>query len=140
MVLVRERMLDIVDVIRNEIHAGMQQVAAFVEAIEKTDRLAADCTVPLEFRTLRGKVDSTISNLKKYDLLFPSVLEVVEQTEHLVDSFSERFMDWAEGKPKFMTVTEAMEHFQRSRSTIYRWIKSGRIDAMKQGRFWRIAV
>lgn len=39
-----------------------------------------------------------------------------------------------------MTVRQAAKHFGVSRSTIYRWIRKGKLSAYKKGRSWRITL
>ena len=39
--------------------------------------------------------------------------------------------------PKLYTTPEVMEIFGVTRLTVYRWIKSGKIEALKIGKDWR---
>lgn len=59
--------------------------------------------------------------------------------EEMVNKQVDRF--WAWTNRRIINVTEACEVFNRSRSTIYRWIKQGKLpNAIKVRGRWQIAI
>lgn len=82
------------------------------------------------------RLDTIISNVldKARDQSLDTY--IVEET---VSIQLDRFWAWA--KRRIIDVTEACKVFNRSRSTIYRWIKQGKLaHAIKENGRWRIAL
>lgn len=62
---------------------------------------------------------------------------------YLLDGYINRQIErfWAWSHRRIITVSEACKIFNRSRSTIYRWIKQGRLPhAIKEKGRWQIAL
>lgn len=62
----------------------------------------------------------------------------LRQVDEYISQQVDRFWTWIHRR--IVTVKEACEIFGRSRSTIYRWIKNGRLAAVKQKGKWKIAL
>lgn len=80
------------------------------------------------------------TNLDEYSAYYPGLRELVNELSEDIDEMGSRFNQRIETEVSVISTNEAMERFSRSRSTIYRWIKNGKLKAEKQGRQWAIFI
>lgn len=139
MVLISEKIASIVEHAHNELSSALKEMAAFVETVERTpgpveSRSAITMT---ELSTLCQRLTT---DLNKYTLFFEEIHGVVSTADDAVENLADRFKkrSFEPGIP--INSAQAMELFSRSRSTIYRWIKSGKLKAEKRGRRWVIFI
>jgi hypothetical protein len=95
-------------------------------------------SVGYELSALSSKVQHISTELDKYSLFDSSVMEYTDSIDLQLERFADRFWSWT--NRRFISVTEATELYGKSRSTIYRWLKSGKLNGQKQSYRWVIAV
>ena len=84
---------------------------------------------------LNNAIAKVYEKAKKQSYDLSQILLIEEEVNKQVDRF------WAWTKRKVVNVKEACKIFNRSRSTIYRWIKQGKFaNAIKVKGKWRIAL
>jgi excisionase family DNA binding protein len=140
MAIVAEKVLYTLDVLKSEMYSSLQRIVMFVSTIERDYFLPGliDCTFINEIGDLVKHTQVVIDELSKWVLFDADLQEYIRQMENAVDMWTDRFLKWSQRKP--ISVSEAVDIFHRSRSTIYRWIKKGKLNARKSGRYWVIAV
>lgn len=139
MTLIAEALSVTVASIRSELSSAMEQMAAYVEQVErKPGKIETDCSKIITGLSVTCQDLNT--KLDKYSLFFSDIPEIVHTTDDAIEFLADRYLSRSKQVGLPMTTAEAMAHFNRSRSTIYRWIKSGKIEAVKKGRRWIILV
>ena len=78
----------------------------------------------------------SLENTRRYAYLGEEFQTFIETAENEIDGIIQSFMAWTE--QQVMTAKEAAEKYNRSTSTIYRWIKQGKLEGRKNGRRWEI--
>lgn len=137
--LISEKVSITVDHIRTELGAALRQMASYVEAIEK--RPGEIEVSALDDIMLFSEVcQASMKELSKYSMFFGDIAETINTTDDTIELLADRFLDRARLPGLPVSTAQAMEHFDRSRSTIYRWIKSGKLKAEKQGRRWVVFI
>jgi excisionase family DNA binding protein len=139
MTLVAELVNDNMDYIKRELFAAISQHVGFIRSLEKNHffpHLMAEDSLVMTVTESAAAVESLNDELKKYVLFDPSLEKALDKVEDLVGTVADRFIDW--NIRKTMTVKEAAQLHNRSASTIYRWIKQGKLDATKVNRRWVI--
>lgn len=132
---------DTIQYLKAELQAAIDQQKGFVRDLEKAYFIPQGDPwneYSPALHELGATVEVACDNLKKYGIFDPSLIEFADQAEDSVGDAADQFMAWAFRRG--VTVKEAAEIYSRSKSTIYRWIKSGKLDAVKVGRRWVIAV
>lgn len=104
--------------------------------VEYFDPREAKWEVVQAFSEMSAAID--FAELEKLKLFDDSLEDFIAGIEHAAQGIAERFKQWTQRE--MINTRQAMEHYGRSRSTIYRWIKSGKLTARKVGRFWQIAL
>lgn len=78
----------------------------------------------------------SIDEFRQYVYLGKEFESFIETIELETDRIIQDFMGWTERKA--LTAKEIAEKYNRSTSTVYRWIKQGKLEARKNGRRWEI--
>ena len=139
MTLIAEALSHTVASIRSELFSAVEQMACYVELVERTPgKIETDCSKILTGLSMTCQELNT--KLDKYSMFFSDIPEIVYTTDDAIESLADRYLTRSKQVGLPMTTAEAMVHFNRSRSTIYRWIKSGKVEAVKKGRRWIILV
>lgn len=124
-----------------------------------------DGAAGVHYSNLVADCSEQCSILLGYELSFPQVTDEVLQADERLDRLGTLFERLGRGNlvdltevaaamalavpveeeaevaaPKEISTREAMELYSRSRSTIYRWIKSGKLNAIKRDRRWVILL
>lgn len=76
-----------------------------------------------------------LERLDKYKL-FPRMASFIDTVEDELDRLVDRFFQWSDRV--VIDTKAAAEKYDRSPSTIYRWIKQGKLDAKKVNGRWEI--
>jgi excisionase family DNA binding protein len=139
-VIIADKIHDLITDLKRQMKHVVTQCSYFINGLETSDFFPelADASVAIRMVDLSNQLQSLNDELNKYVLFQPQLQEEVDQVDDLIASFGDRFVKWMNRTT--ISVTEATLRFNRSRSTIYRLIKSGKINAIKIGRFWVIAV
>lgn len=87
---------------------------------------------------LQNQVEACISYLEKFMTLGFDLADYINSVYDRTERATDIFFAWS-GR-KVVSVKEACEIHGKSRSTIYRWIKQGKLQAVKEGRKWVIAA
>lgn len=74
-------------------------------------------------------------SIESYSVI-PEFREFIETVEEEITKLVGRFQRWT--KTRYLNTVEAGEKHGRSRSTVYRWIKSGKLQARKRNGRWFI--
>lgn len=139
MALIAERLSITVEYIRAELKSAVGQLATYVETLERTPGQIHAGTLD-EIMNYTQTCLGSMQELAKYGAFFGDIADTIVDTDNLIETFADRYLDRARLPGLPMSTAQAMEHFSRSRSTIYRWIKSGKIKAEKHGRRWTVFV
>lgn len=137
MTLISDKLSFKVEHIREELTSALTQMAAYVDLMEKTPgQIETNCTTTIT--SLSTNCQDLSYELGKYSLFFANVANVVTDTDDRIEFLADRYLERSKKIGIPISTAQAMEHFNRSRSTIYRWIKSGKLKAEKQGHRWVI--
>lgn len=139
MALIADKISLTVDTIRLELNSAIHQMSAYVEQVERTPgQVTTNCSNVIT--TLSMTCQELTGKLGKYSLFFADLSDVITETDETVEALADRYLKRSKQEGLPVSTTEAMEHFNRSRSTIYRWIKSGKVHAEKHGRRWVVFI
>jgi excisionase family DNA binding protein len=138
--VISDKIHDLISNLKLQLQHVVTQAIYFVSGLERTDFYPelANTSVAIRMVKLSDHMQSLNDELSKYVIFQLELQQEVDQVNDMIAALGERFVKWM--KRERISVTEALVRFSRSRSTIYRWIKSGKINAIKVGRFWVIAV
>lgn len=137
MVLVAEEIFQTIEHIKDELRTAVFQHVGYVRALERTSFFPALITGADHMHTMNElavTVDETIDELEKYAIFDRSLEELCEEVRDLVGEAADRFTSW--NFRRTCSAKEAAEMHNRSVSTIYRWIREGRLDATKVNGRW----
>jgi excisionase family DNA binding protein len=135
--MLADKVFDTIDHLKDELLAAVRQHVGFVRYLEKNDffpHLLTDSSYADTLRELAVAVESVNDELRKYAIFDSSLGNDTDAVDDLVGTVADRFMDWHFRKS--MSVKEAAQYHNRSTSTIYRWIKQGKLDATKANNRW----
>ena len=110
-----------------------------LESIEQKywNPLAAPVTVGSLWSESMNYAWEELGNMEKYRL-FPQMSQFIDMAELELERLVDRFFEWSERE---VTDTKTIaEKYDRSASTIYRWIKQGKLNAKKVNGRWEILV
>jgi hypothetical protein len=139
MVPISEKVILAAESIHKELTSALAQMAAHVELVEKTHGpVSSDHGV--QMIEMSSVCQNLTIELHKYTLFFGEIADVVTHMDDEVDQLGARFKERSLSPGIPATTAQAMEHFHRSRSTIYRWIKNGRLPAEKRGYRWTVFI
>jgi hypothetical protein len=139
MVLIADQISGTVDSIRIQLHSAIHQMSAYVEQVERTPgKVSTNCSNIIT--TLSVTCQDLTVKLDRYSLFLPNLSDIIVETDETVEALADRYLKRSKQEGLPMSTTDAMNHFNRSRSTIYRWIKSGKIHAEKHGYRWTIFI
>lgn len=137
MASIAEKVFDTIDHLKVELTAAVRQHVGFIRYLEKNDffpHLIADSSYAQTLAELASAVESVNDELRKYVLFDSSLDYETEAVSDLVGTIADRFIDW--NFRKSMSVKETAAFHERSTSTIYRWIRQGKLDATKVNGRW----
>lgn len=139
-ILIADHITSVVEMLKEKVEAALQTHLAFVENLERHHfhPELAECTLPLYFTDQANYIDAINEQIKRYSLLDSSLAAYTDDIDELIGLIADRFMSWTQRK--LVSTKEAMQIFKRSKSTIYRWIRAGKLNAQKQGGRWQIFV
>lgn len=124
--------------VRGEVFNSLFKLEKLIEHIEKEFFNPKDATSELgmywnkQVTALRDRIYGLQDDYK----LFPEMVDFLQTVDGEVDKIVKRFWKWADRE--IVTVKEAAEMIGRSRWTVYRWIKAGKLIGQKVGRCWQI--
>jgi excisionase family DNA binding protein len=151
----------------HEINEAINQMAAFVELVEANPNPVNFPELAEVITGLSMKAQLRNANFSRYGLFFDPepIDDVVRNFDDTIELLADRFFQACgptddgriavtpmelpqpvevlalpPAQRESITTRDAMERFGKSRSTIYRWIKSGKLSAEKQGRNWIIFI
>lgn len=134
-----ESVRNTIRVLQNELGGIIAEMKRFVEHCETA------CLVPVVaegqiassyMARLAERFDKKLIQLDKYKAFDRTADEVAATAMDQQESVADQLIDWMSRKG--ITVAEAAQKFNRSKSTIYRWIKAGKLAAAKRDRRWII--
>jgi excisionase family DNA binding protein len=139
-ILIADTIAHIVYKLKDQLVRALIQHESFVIHLEDTHLHPelADCTIPCEFDQSTRRVEKIKEQVEQYSLFDPSLLDYIEQVDQEIGNIADRFLGWAHRK--MISTREAMDKFGRSQSTIYRWIRSGKLQAVKERGRWLISA
>jgi hypothetical protein len=135
---------DVVDLqitqLKSKQQSVLRKLKCFIMNLEQNEFYPSllPLSVGQEYGSLSTRVQYINTELDKYDLFDASVVQYTDSIDSQLEGIADRFWDYM--NRKFFSVTEAMGLVGKSRSTIYRWIKSGKLVAQKENRRWVIAM
>lgn len=133
--------IDVIGVLKEELSMALDSYTQFIEHLENEVVLPESIvgnSVFIEIEKYASYIQFLSDEMRKYIPFDEALEECVAATEEFVEEIADRFLRFMYRKT--MTTREAMDHFGKSRSTIYRWIRCGKLNAIKQGRHWVVAV
>jgi excisionase family DNA binding protein len=136
-IMLADKVYDTIDHLKHELHAAVTQHVGFVRYLEKNDffpHLLTDSSYAETLAQLAVAVESVNDQLRKYSIFDSSLEHDTDHVDDLVGTVADRFIDWHYRKT--MRVKDAAMYHNRSASTIYRWIKQGKLDATKVNGKW----
>lgn len=139
-ILIADKIADAVQSLKDQMIQALIHHTSFVTHLEDTHLHPelADCTIPCDFDVSTTRLEGIKEQVQRYSLFDPSLLSYVDEVDQEIGDLADRFLDWA--NRKMISTKDAMEKFSRSQSTIYRWIRSGKLKAVKEKGRWLIAA
>lgn len=138
-ITIAEKVVDVLDVLKHELQDAINQCACFVESLERQiTPNTEDISYMRKMDGFSSRIQTVNRELSKYTLFKPELEQEVDQVDDTVEALADRFLKWA--RRKVINTTDAMGIFKRSRSTIYRWIRAGKLAAQKINGRWAIIV
>lgn len=124
-----------------------ERKSAMMEYVVQNERLLESITWsywnPSSAPTKVGRIWSEAMNTAWDELkdlesfsFHPEINEFLVTIEDELDSLVDKFFDWT--NREVISAKEAAETYNRSTSTIYRWIKQGKLQAKKVRGRWQI--
>lgn len=116
----------------SEVIAGLEQTVFFRPQDASFD-LIGDLTRHVD------TINKMVDQLSYYTRFYPSLRYYIDEVYDIQDELTVRFYKWS--TRQLMSVKEYAQYCGKSVSTIYRWIKQGKLIAAKNPRGrWAIAV
>lgn len=128
-----------VEGLNHEALSHIRQLRQFVSWAESRffDPMDASTEVPSILNELADPAWELHEQLEKLGQYNEEAAEMATILENEIEACIARFWKWS--KRTFMTAQEAAEKYGKHRTTIYRWIKKGKIRAEKDERGrWKI--
>ena len=138
--LIADKVAHTVLSLKDQLVRALIQHESFIIHLENTHLHPelADCTIPCEFDGSTRKVEELKEQIGRYSLFDSSIASYIDMVDQEIGDLADRFLDWAHRKT--ISTREAMQKFGRSQSTIYRWIRSGKLKAVKERGRWLISA
>jgi hypothetical protein len=138
--LIADKVKSIVEFLKVQVVQVIKHRIAFIEDLEENNFRPdlEDCSIPLKLVASTRQIERLNEELKRYIMFDQSLGEYTDSIEDFIGDSADRFMTWAERKT--ISVKDAMSVFNRSKSTIYRWIRAGKLNAKKESGRWMIAL
>jgi hypothetical protein len=133
---IAERMIELKDTLTQT----LDDYIRFIDHLERNDFYPdrSETFLLHKVRKFFSSIEDISAELKKYYLFDESVVDLIDGASLAIDGLWDRFMNWT--RRRRATTLEAMVLFSRSRSTIYRWLRNGKLFGTKEGRKWVIAI
>jgi len=138
--LIAEKVKSIVDVFKFRVMQLMKKRVELIEDLEQNHFRPelADCSALMELVASTYQIEQLNNELKRYIIFDQSLGDLTDSIDDFIGDSADRFMIWTARKA--ISVKEAMSVFNRSKSTIYRWIRAGKLNAKKESGRWIIAL
>jgi hypothetical protein len=138
--LIADKVKSIVDVFKSRVMQLIKKRIEFIEDLENNHFRPelADCSIPMQLVASTHQIERINDELKRYIMFDQSLGELTDSIDDFIGDTADRFMTWTERKT--ISVKDAMSVFNRSKSTIYRWIRAGKLNAKKESGRWIIAM
>lgn len=138
-ITIAEKILDVAAKLRRQVSDALSSFGSIIHNLELKDLFPRFATMHLVERLTKyeHEVDVINQEIRRYGLFDSSLQDSADEVDEIVGSLADRFRKWT--RRTVITVTDACEKFSRSKSTIYRWIKAGKLIAQKIDHRWVIA-
>lgn len=118
--------------------ANIQSLSGYVQGVANDyfDPRTAPASVVTVLNTLANKAYVELELMMPFARYDESIVAFTDEVEEQIESVIDQFWAWSDRS--IVTVKEAAELYGKSASTIYRWIKQGKLQAKKVKGRWQI--
>jgi hypothetical protein len=136
---IADKIYDVTIVLQRQISETLYSYSEVIWNLEANNLFPnlADILLITRLTKFVTKIDGLNQQLRNYGLFDPGLHDYADEVDDLIEELARRFQKWT--RRTVITVTDACKKFTRSRSTMYRWIKSGKLIAQKIDGRWLIA-